>query len=171
MSDIDLLKNAARACGYEWNHGISRVREAQNLIALWVYGVSTAWDPLNDNGHALGLAVKLRLDICHASGLVYVGRIRNGRWLAHKSNEDDAEAATRRAIVMAAAAVGISMFGQRENSCDREAGASWSVVQSDGESDAVRGHACRSADRDMVSTAAGQELLGLAIDELKNGAV
>ncbi len=168
MSDIELLKNAARACGYEWDHDIDRFRTKNKISGLWVYGVSTAWDPLNDNGHALALAVKLRMDIRHASGLVYVGRIRNGKWLAHKSHEDDAEAATRRAIGMAAAAVGISMFGQHENSCDREACcASGSVVQSDGESDAVRGHACRSADRAMVSTAAGQELINLAIDDLK----
>lgn len=171
MSDLDLLKNAARACGYEWDHDIARFRTKNKISGLWVYHVSTAWDPLSDSGHALALAVKLRLDIRHASGLVYVGRISNDEWFAHESHGDDAEQATRLAIVRAAAALGISMFGQLDNSCDREACASGSVVQSDGESDAVRGHACRGADRDMVSTAAGQELLGLAIDELKNGAV
>lgn len=167
MSDIELLKNAARACGYEWDHDIDRFRTKNKISGLWVYGVSTAWDPLNDNGHALALAVKLRMDIRHASGLVYVGRIRNGKWLAHKSHEDDAEAATRRAIVRAAAAVGIAMFGHREEFLLPTGCASGSVVQPDGESDAVRGHACRSADRAMVSTAAGQELINLAIDDLK----
>lgn len=33
----------------------------------------------------------------------------------------------------------------------------------------VRGHACREADRAMVATAAGQELLACAIDDLVNG--
>lgn len=33
----------------------------------------------------------------------------------------------------------------------------------------VRGHACREADRAMVATEAGQELLACAIDDLVNG--
>ena len=167
MSDLELLKNAARACGYKWSPSVYRFREESQVSGLWVYGVSMAWDPLNDNGHALALAVKLRLDIRHASSLVYVGRISNGEWFAHESHEGDAESATRRAIVRAAAAIGIAMFGHREEFLLPRGCASGSVFQPDGESDAVRGHACRGADLDMVSTAAGQELIKLAIDYLK----
>ena len=64
------------------------------------------WNPLADDGDALRLAVKLRIDVAHArdyvvSGLGTADSMR-------RENGDDC-AATRRAIVRAAAEVGRRM--------------------------------------------------------------
>ncbi len=62
-----------------------------------------SWDPLNDDGDALRLAVKLELHITNSNGYA---------WASvefHDANEpygDDPCAATRRAVVRAAAEIG-----------------------------------------------------------------
>ena len=67
------------------------------------------WNPLTDDGDALRLAVKLRLevDIGH-SGIAT--RTPNGiKMLMSAGEEPDANAATRRAIVRTAAEIGKAM--------------------------------------------------------------
>lgn len=62
------------------------------------------WDPINDDGDALRLAVDLRMDVVH-----FVSSVRadvNGFEDCHEHNGDDHYAATRRAIVRAAAEIG-----------------------------------------------------------------
>lgn len=127
----ELIKLAAKACGYWWSIRIEEMREEKDILGLWVSGVSTAWNPLDDSGQALDLAVKLRLDIRHQSGIVYVGDAGAGKWLAYESHEEDAAIATCLAITRAAAEIG-------KNMSDTQNCASGSVVQSDGESDAVQ---------------------------------
>ena len=104
VTDSDLLKLAASAVGLMWvddrreGDGLT-VQETRNG-ALYNY----RWMPLADDGDALRLAVKLDID---------VGRGIGTRWACHCSSSKvfheprgaDPYAATRRAIVRAAAAL------------------------------------------------------------------
>ena len=68
-----------------------------------------AWNPLTDDGDALRLAVKLWLevDICQTGIAI---RTPNGiKVLLSEDDESDVTAATRRAIVRAAAEIGKAM--------------------------------------------------------------
>jgi len=118
MTDRELLELAAKAAG---------------LSAYWVdAGLNThtdacphIWNPLTDDGDALRLAVKLGIKVCpypifgHEKHSVIASR----RWFAPPEDDentyigpeiivlygDDPAAATRRAIVRAAAAIGEAM--------------------------------------------------------------
>lgn len=87
MTDRELLELAAKAAGRP----------------VW------AWNPLDDDGDALRLAVKLKLNVNveHTSIDVYDQSLKLTRVWA--TEIDDACAATRRAIVRAAAAIGMEM--------------------------------------------------------------
>jgi hypothetical protein len=90
MTDRELLENAAKAAG------ITR-REGSGAFLL--DDGSWTWNPLYDDGDALRLAVKLKLGVCVEDHYT---------WTDVGCNEDhgsDAYAATRRAIVRAAAAL------------------------------------------------------------------
>jgi hypothetical protein len=80
------------------------------LDSLCVDGVSTAWNPLTNDGDALRLAVKLHIDLD-----TYANAVRCCKSVDFDDSEgteawesfgDDPYAATRRAIVRAAAAFG-----------------------------------------------------------------
>jgi hypothetical protein len=92
MSDRELLELAAKAAE----------------IKDWVDGWSDKfWNPLTDDGDALRLAVKLGLDVCQnvygsETWVIAVGRDVEADYL----HGDDSYAATRRAIVRAAAEIG-----------------------------------------------------------------
>lgn len=94
MTDKELLKLAAKAA----NKDISW--ESSNMFGFWAHDLETGceWNPLTDDGDALRLAVKL--------GLFMRAAVRE-----IPRDEYDAEpyAATRRAIVRAAAEIGKSM--------------------------------------------------------------
>lgn len=85
MDDSDLLEFAGRAAGVQYT--------SQN-------------NPLEDDALALRLAVRLRLEIdIHHTGIAI--RTPNGiKVLVGAEDEPDANAATRRAIVRAAAEIG-----------------------------------------------------------------
>jgi hypothetical protein len=92
MTDRELLEKAAKAEGhaYPW---------------LPARGGERPWNPLTDDGDALRLAVKLRLDICRPDGnhegvCVWVDRLGD---FIEEPHGTDQYAATRRAIVRAAA--------------------------------------------------------------------
>jgi hypothetical protein len=93
MTDRELLELAAKAAGFaiHANNQASRDACGAGDVGLWISRESTCWNPLTDDGDALRLAVKLYL------------------WeavrLAHREVSDtvDIHAATRRAIVRAAA--------------------------------------------------------------------
>ncbi len=99
MNDRELLELAAKASGeltYSWYGNDA-----------YFDGVLSRWNPLSDDGDALRLAVKLRLDIDHLKDGVNVwkdyivtGFIQNG---------NDPYATTRLAIVRAAAEIGRNM--------------------------------------------------------------
>ena len=100
-TDRELLELAAKASG--------------ELTASWygndAYfdGVLSRWNPLNDDGDALRLAVKLQLEIdVHHTGIAV--RTPCGQKVLISADEVKCGyAATRRAITRAAAAIGESM--------------------------------------------------------------
>jgi hypothetical protein len=100
MTDRELLEAAAKAAGigggWDWPRGAK-------YPAFWRDGSGKAWQPLNDDGDALRLAVKLRIVIEQGDGWSDAGG-----WCTvyHSDHKDDPYAATRRAIVRAAAEIG-----------------------------------------------------------------
>jgi hypothetical protein len=109
MTDRELLELAAKAAG----HDIWAWDEEHNLLVLDGWQGRSYWNPLTDDGDALRLAVKLRLAVwtavdngrppmyALALGGGYPNTIR-----AEELHDTDPYAATRRAIVRAAAEIG-----------------------------------------------------------------
>lgn len=103
-TDRELLELAARAAGMnvEYNSGIDcHYYDDEDDCAGRTY-----WNPLETDGDALRLAVKLQLDIVtdHEDDTVSVWSY--GMPDVNVKRGDDPLAATRRAIVRAAAAIG-----------------------------------------------------------------
>ncbi len=107
MDDRELLEMAAKAAGYalcEWPDEPGKLRA--EIEPNW----RPVWNPLTDDGDALRLAVKLRM---------MLDDIRKGHMTGHvvavsgeafyEPREPDPYAATRRAIVRAAAEIGRAM--------------------------------------------------------------
>lgn len=117
MTDRELLELAAKACGYDISHHWNALRAEMKppVAALCIDSVSTAWDPLNDDGHALRLAVKLGVAIYppddEGSGATTsIQETYGGGWIVEDDDDrSDPFAATRRAIVRAAAEIGKAM--------------------------------------------------------------
>jgi len=101
MTDRELLEAAAKAVGLE-NH----VWSEQGYGMVNYFGGAPAWNPLRDDGDALRLAVKLKLRINVAetyTDVVYYNAV--GAASLSEGHEGDPYAATRRAIVRAAASL------------------------------------------------------------------
>ena len=112
MTDKELLVLAAKAAGIEivdGEHGeIVRVYYTDPNNGLSRF---TNWNPLTDDGDALRLAVKLEMDIdvCFASESTWtMSGYDDGCGISEQHNGDP-YAATRRAIVRAAAELGRNM--------------------------------------------------------------
>jgi hypothetical protein len=102
MTDRELLEAAAKAVGNP--SGTSRASGGL-LRANGLY-----WNPLTDDGDALRLAVKLRLDLTfYATALLNTEYVYVGDSHTRTELHLDDLAATRRAIVRAAAAIGKEM--------------------------------------------------------------
>lgn len=101
MTDRELLELAAKAAGIEIKYNYLGTQDAR-----------CAWYPLDDDGDALRLAVKLGIAVqCHLHdgegyALAGAGEIPNA---VDIRPNDDPYAATRRAIVRAAAEIGRAM--------------------------------------------------------------
>jgi hypothetical protein len=96
MIDRELLKAAAEAAGIELGEW------CEELDAFWKGKTGdTIWNPLTDDGDALRLAVKLKFNV--VPEYTWSAPWDNGGTLA------DPYAATRRAIVRAAAEIGKEM--------------------------------------------------------------
>jgi len=111
----ELLELAAKAAGIEvW---FSRMSDGKGGVIEPCHRTLNAetvvWNPLDDDGDALRLAVKLNIDVFfHASrveGHVAGGRIPPVRAIEREDYGDDPLTATRRAIVRAAAEIGRNM--------------------------------------------------------------
>lgn len=113
MTDKELLELAAKAAGIvgEW------VKDANYIQDRWYFNVpydnqgmlsGFEWNPLTDDGDALRLAVKLELTIGkpfeHKIALVWLDDITS--FAGNSEKEGGIYAATRRAIVRAAAKIG-----------------------------------------------------------------
>jgi len=104
MTDRELLEMAAKAAGYEveWvrNSGCHYRCEAEESREQWC--------PLDDDGDALRLAVKLDISLLGDFPQNIVVVAFDARRIIEKYDGDQ-YAATRRAIVRAAAAIGSAM--------------------------------------------------------------
>jgi hypothetical protein len=113
MTDKELLDLAAKAAGFEIDARASFMTwRENNLIALLnSSGGHSLWNPITDDGDALRLAVKLNIVVWEyeqykrAMAEVRYGSARGEYW----ELSDDPYAATRRAIVRAAAEIGKSL--------------------------------------------------------------
>lgn len=103
MNDHELLKLAAKAAGYDFPPGCKPDEDA--LFAQ----IFKVWSPLTNDGDALRLAVKLLVNV-YADSSVVVAEICSdyeGPNICVKERvSGDPYAATRRAIVRAAAEIG-----------------------------------------------------------------
>ena len=104
MTDKELLEAAARAAGIkgEWDDGCPGFVTSFNKGTMQF----TLFDPLTDDGDALRLAVKLKMDVKQWES----NSIAVAVWDKHATEDatQDRYNATRRAIVRAAAAIGSS---------------------------------------------------------------
>jgi hypothetical protein len=116
MNDKELLELAAKAAGI-----VGEILENfDESYGLYLNGDRTAdnnrfWNPLTDDGDALRLAVKLHIDLCINNGVaeaIWIDEIKSETHHIEEPCDEDFEglyakyAATRRAIVRAAAEIG-----------------------------------------------------------------
>ena len=104
MTDKELLEYAAKAAGYKVNKSpISGRMYISPGVSQW-----EEWNPLTDDAQALRLAVKLRFDVDVSDRNNKHTFVFNSKTfeVTIKVHNDDPYAATRRAIVRAAAEVG-----------------------------------------------------------------
>jgi len=111
MTDKELLKLAAKATGIEGRYASldefpdwMTVHDGEGVY----YTSSQAWNPLTDDGDALRLAVRLLFEIDMGRGCIAI-RHSTGFKILEAFNHDP-YAATRRAIVRAAAEIGRNQY-------------------------------------------------------------
>jgi hypothetical protein len=97
MTDIELLEFAAKAAG---------LVESSDGTIYAGFG-SREWNPLTDDGDALRLAVQLRIGLHHGNDDDVMAVAYDLSAVFTEKFGNDPYAATRRAIVRAAAAIGI----------------------------------------------------------------
>lgn len=110
-TDRELLELAARAAGLYASDDISDCWcedhknedgfDAYPRQGFWILG--GVWNPLTDDGDALRLAVKLNIDLVFGGGYISTQSGKHGGII---ELGDDPLAATRKAIVRAAAEIG-----------------------------------------------------------------
>jgi len=116
MTDRELLELAAKAAGIEIDKspynggglGNTGFDLLGNAVLDWHNG--TTWNPLTDDGDALRLAVKLGLDVLQIKETKFV-KVEDywAQAAISEPHNNDPYAATRRAIVRAAAEIGRNM--------------------------------------------------------------
>jgi hypothetical protein len=101
MNDKELLELAAKAAGIEltWSNP---------YVSVGDFARVPNWNPLTDDGDALRLAVKLRLELGFPKEYCVWSFGTNGV-VCTEDPSNDPYAATRRAIVRAAAEIGRGM--------------------------------------------------------------
>lgn len=98
-----LLQRLSEAAGIELQDYCTKV-----VTVFYDKSTASPWNPLTSDADALRLAVKLRLDVTHWGGTVNVNKPgpRHVHVPEHWGPDGDVSAATRRAIVRAAAQIG-----------------------------------------------------------------
>lgn len=102
MTDREMLELAAKAAGYD-----VRSDGEGGLVIPTRRGACRDWDPINNDGDALRLAVKLKIDLLFNDTGVETWSANN--WFYGEDFGDDPLSAARRAIVRAAAQIGAQM--------------------------------------------------------------
>jgi len=114
-TDRELLEAAAKAAGMKIHAARQAERDEEGCAnsGLWIVNDSTCWNPLTDDGDALRLAVKLKIDLrnFHPNEVAAQFKLPNrpGWYEDSQDRTPDPYAATRRAIVRAAAEIGKGM--------------------------------------------------------------
>ena len=100
MTDRELLEQAAKAAGIDYYHqdSFGNIHEKKG----------GTWNPLTDDGDALRLAVKIGLRVMVNKNTGMTSIFTDGFSL-HETYDNEPYAATRRAIVRAAAEIGRAM--------------------------------------------------------------
>jgi hypothetical protein len=106
-SDRELLELAAKAAGYEVFAESRKVSRGNDCLEHFIRidGRELIWNPLTDDGDALRLAAKLSLVVQPLDAFVTVVDSEFRQWV-DKVYDGDKSAATRTAIVRAAAHLG-----------------------------------------------------------------
>lgn len=104
MNDLELLKFAAKAAGYPIHSDAWACVAGGGTPSLYMGNHGPEWNPLTSDRDALRLAVKLRMEIGFEGDNVVFADGNFSEFLS-----EDPDAATRRAIVRAAAFIGESM--------------------------------------------------------------
>jgi hypothetical protein len=113
MTDRELLEDAAKAAGIVvgWDRELNKMFFDAPSKEFGRCGIT--FDPLTDDGDALRLAVTLRMSVMNTTirtNILVRPRTEFGDWIdISEPHGDDPLAATRRAIVRAAAAIGKEM--------------------------------------------------------------
>lgn len=107
MTDREMLELAAKAAGYK----TALMDKGYDFLQLCVvdgagFNNDEVWSPLDDDGDALRLAVKLEILVLTARGFAVANAVDSGGGVVRIASDPDPEAATRRAIVLAAAEIG-----------------------------------------------------------------
>ena len=123
MTDKELLELAAKAAGIEYDlDDLKNHKKGRAFFGLWLVchgepyeGQRRYWNPLEDDGDALRLAVKcdIRIGPTGCNGMPSVAA-SDMPWI--DESEGDPYAATRRAIVRAAAEIGKTIDNQKPES-------------------------------------------------------
>ena len=103
MTDRELLELAAKGAGIQFSELGGGARYAPQTGIMQPY---VPWNPLTDDGDALRLAVKCDLDIELQEDCVFANGFEVQNHQLFEWHKDDPYAATRRAIVHAAAEIG-----------------------------------------------------------------
>ena len=99
MGEREMLELAAKSIGEQV--------VGESAEGLLLYGIEEAWNPLHDDGQALRLAVEIGPLEFSISEYGTAVRKPNGRWSGCEAHlHGGKQAATRRAIVLAAAEIG-----------------------------------------------------------------
>jgi len=103
-TDRELIELAAKAYGIDWENVL---RDNGSFVED-----GRVWDPLVNDGDALRLAVRLEINILPSMEITETRNPSLTGWIKERSLADP-YAATRRAIVRAAAAIGAQMTGEQ----------------------------------------------------------
>lgn len=108
----ELLEKAAKAAGLQIVGDVDRMicqpdHKTGGYVVLNERGGDSCWNPLTDDGDAFRLAVKLQIDLRIRCNQVMCDHLESAS--VREQSKPDPYAATRRAIVRAAAAIGEAM--------------------------------------------------------------
>lgn len=107
MTDKELLELAAKAAVAK---NINFANGIDVIYNPFIENKNCFWNPLKDDGDAFRLLNFLRLTIYHDNNSVIIKHKQySWEWIGETIKEEDRSAATRRAIVRAAAEIGKNM--------------------------------------------------------------